>query len=244
MKPSLLFDLDGTLCECSIYYEQAMRNFAAWKSGMTKLPEDMLYKLVSGIDLAYAQLPGEFHKERFPTSFRIASYAADIMHDPSTPMRHDVASEAYRIGDAVFDAPYRLLPGTHETLQKLKDLDWQLILVTKGNWAVQQHKLYKNFLHQYFEDDCIHISLVKTPELLASIIRQHSVDVRTSYMIGDSRRDDIASAKANGLQTILLEAETPWAYNHHDCEPDTVIHGSIANLPAHLFELPAAAEKV
>lgn len=228
MKPTLVFDMDGTLNRCGEYYKEVMEQFAAYKAERADVSKDFVLKLLGEIDLIATDLPDAFKRHRFPRSFMATSATVDVLLERNIDWNE--ADRAFQIGDSVFDAPYELYPTVWETLVELKKADWHLVLVTKGDFGVQWQKVTKNSLDFIFKRDDIYVTLKKTPELMWEIIEQQEIDVDSSYVIGDSLKDDIRVGMDVGMKTILVDSGKWWEYDHHEIEPTHVIT-TLAQVP-------------
>jgi FMN phosphatase YigB (HAD superfamily) len=235
--PTLIFDLDGTQCECGIYYAAAKDAFVAYQHARhPDLAPALIGDVLEKLDLVCTSAPGAFTRARFPRSFRAASYALDVIAGAcgapvapdlegtegkaTAPYRGpDIAAgdASYRIGDAVFDAPYELFDGVVETLQHYRALGWQLLVYTKGDYQVQESKLQRHGLLDLF--DGVFITHEKTPELLNWIVHVSRCAPQATWMIGDSLKDDIAPAVALGLGTVHVAGGHQWVYNDAQVKP-------------------------
>lgn len=218
MKPTLLFDLDGTLCRCSEYYVTCLERFADFQAGRLGCTPEFARNMVNVIDLAATKMTNAFDRERFPRSFMATSAALDVLF--GRVISHEIMDESFDIGDAVFHAPYSLYDGAIDVLRQYQRGGWQLGLVTKGDQQVQQRKIDINGLAEFFSPDNTFIVGGKDVGLFNSIIDKLAVDRTMSFMIGDSLRDDIGPARAAGLQTVLVERDASWHYDHDaDVQP-------------------------
>lgn len=235
MQKTLIWDLDGTINRCAEYYLAAQEEFAVYKSNLTNIDKDIILDLLRAIDLAATKLPDAFNRHRFPRSFFTTSYAVDALLE--VPLQLGQAERAYEIGDSVFEAEYCLYDGAFETLKQYKEAGWSMVLVTKGDYEVQRRKIEKNNLYEIFDPRNVYITLKKSKEFLTNICIDQKVNLDTSWVIGDSLKDDIAPAKAVGLKTVLITPTHNWAYDHSpETEPDVAID-SISDLPS-VIELP------
>jgi putative hydrolase of the HAD superfamily len=240
LRATRFYDADGTLLECGIYYDQQLQAGGKYLAAALKLPADLAEHMIREIDITAVKLPGQgWNRDRFPKSFAAAAYAACALVDHPTPW-NSIATEAWNIGDAVFNAEYALYPGVKETLERDRAAGYQMVLITKGDPEVQQLKINRHDLDQYFD----HVFIVpsKGPEELRVIVEQVNADVATSWMIGDSKKDDIAPAQAVGLKTALVERGAhSWKYNDHDIDAPTLVVESVADVPVDIDQRAVAA---
>jgi D-glycero-D-manno-heptose 1,7-bisphosphate phosphatase len=117
---------------------------------------------------------------------------------------------------------FKILPGVPEALGKLKGAGFLLIVVTnqsgidKGIYTIDQMKECHEFLqtrcnraidHFYYSPyhRTVTNSLITKPEslLFEKAIAKFSIDVRSSWMIGDRGRD-LVPARQLGIKTIQI----------------------------------------
>ena len=129
--------------------------------------------------------------------------------------------EARTLAEDVFRAPYTPYSGVYEMLDAYRRGGWQMILCTKGDEKLQNHKVDKHKLRGYF--DAIHVVSRKGSEVLAAILEERDVDPLLSWYVGDSPKDDIGPAKECGLMTVeIATGDGRWAYEdqphvgHHE----------------------------
>ena len=220
---ALLFDLDNTLVECGQYYLDAQDQFVAAVHRRTALDKDLIFKILGAIDVTCCSLPDGFSRSRFPRSFQAASLALDSI--AGLPPSMSFAQQMYETGDAVFSAPYPMYEGVPELLDALLSAKWKLIMVTKGEPEVQHRKVRINKLGSFFHYDDIYPVLNKNEALFTKLAKDYNLDVRNSWMIGDSLKDDIGPAKAAGFNTVFVSSKTGrWAYEDQCHVPDLTVY--------------------
>lgn len=206
--PTLIFDLDGTLVRCAEYYKAAIVAFGEATQERLGMPAAEAEELVRQIDICAIKASGSWMRDRWPRSFRGASLAADAMMGQAPNLT--AAAEAAELAEQTFRAPYPLYPGARDVLLAMRAGGWRLVLYTKGDPEVQWRKVRLNALEPLFH--AIEVTPKKDVSHLRRLCHEHNVDITTSWMIGDSRRDDIGPALALGLQTIQVMTST-WDYD-------------------------------
>lgn len=220
MQKTALFDMDDTLIECGIYYREALRAGAEFIAGRTGFAADVVTKMIGDLDLAAVKATADFTKDRFPRSFLATSAAIDVLLGNHPDWF--AADRAYDIGMTVFSAEYALRPHAIHTLIELRSMGYRIVLVTKGDTEVQQAKIDKHRLGELV--DAVHIVPTKGIEVLRPILTAENVDIASSFMVGDSLKDDVAPAKALGLTTFHIAPTDQWSYNLADVTPTHSIH--------------------
>ena len=210
-KKNLIFDMDNTLCDCSIFYKQKQQEFARYQAKRTNHPEEFCLELLRKIDVTFTSTPEGFSKNRFPRAFAATSATIDIMM--GNEIDDAAAQHSWYIGDSVFNEPYQLFDGVFYMLQNYKNSGFQLFLLTKGDYDVQMRKVVNNGLDNIFDKDKIYVVPKKTDRELNRIVMDHYLVIDETVMIGDSMRDDIGSAQILGMESVLVEDATgTWDY--------------------------------
>lgn len=226
---ALFFDGDNTLFECARYYLDAERAFGRAMHKIHGIDPVLASKILCDIDVTCTKLDEGFSRLRYPRSFRAASLAIDAIY--GTNVDHVAAEHMSGIGEAVFDAPYPLYPGVMKMLKAYKKYGWEMVLITKGDRAVQQRKIDINQLEEIFEKDHIFIVEKKNINVLADIVSQLNIYTESAYMIGDSIKDDIGPALALNMTTIHIDSRNwKWAYEDAKHTPHHILRSS-AHLP-------------
>lgn len=225
----IIFDLDDTLIACGKYYLEQKRAFAKDAAARTGLPEAFCHSILQKVDLECTHLPHGWGRERFPKSFAAVSLALDVI--AGKPIDVTASEQAYLLGETVFSAPYELLPFTKSVLRRLKDDGIELYLFTKGDYQIQQQKILSHSLLEYVGGmDRVYIVPTKTGAQLEQIVTDHKLNVNECLLVGDSMRDDIASANEIGMRAILVKTGYAWAYETHDASPFATLR-DLSELP-------------
>lgn len=210
-KPTLIFDLDNTIVECGQYYLNAQEQLVTAQNERTGVDPAVIKAIFGAIDLHSTKLPGGFSRNRYPRSFQAAAAVLDIIRGER--IDHGEGFRMWKIGDAVFSAPYTPYDGAIGTLETYQRGGWNLILCSKGEDSVQQRKIDINGLQRFFAPQRTYITLVKSVELLQRIVAEQEIDTEQSWYVGDSMKDDIGPALAVGMKAVEVRTGTgKWAY--------------------------------
>lgn len=241
MKPqTLIFDLDDTLIHCNKYFLEAIDTFAdillGW-FGDEQFSADEIKDKQQEIDLAYVEREG-FVPTHFPLSF------IDTYQYFAKKSEHDVQDEErirtlLELGMSVYEKEIESYPHMNETLKKLEQEGHVLCLYTGGDTLVQQKKIQKIGLEQFFKDR-IYIEQHKNSEALARILERDKFDRHNTWMIGNSVRTDIVPALENGIHAIHIPAEKEWSFN---IVPVTIEPKGAYLAVKQLRDIPAAIEQ-
>jgi putative hydrolase of the HAD superfamily len=101
----------------------------------------------------------------------------------------------------------KLFPYTHEILTYLKEKGYILHLITNGFEQVQQHKLNKSNIGQYFNElitSEVSNSLKPNKEIFDYALNKTGANVQNSMMIGDNLEADIQGGINAGMDTVFV----------------------------------------
>ena len=146
-----------------------------------------------------------------------------------------VISELLETVRSTLTAPVRLLPHVPEVLAAVGS-EYRLVLITKGDFIHQTHKVETSGLAHHFTD--VKILLEKDPQTYDRIFRKLGVAPKHVCMVGNSVRSDILPVMALGGTAVHVPYPLLWELErvdpldverHHFAELE-----SIADLPAWL----------
>lgn len=109
----------------------------------------------------------------------------------------------------------KLFPYTHEILTYLKEKGYSLHLITNGFEQVQQHKLNKSNIDNYFNEMItseVSNSLKPNKEIFDYALNKTGATVKNSIMIGDNLEADIQGGINAGMDTIFVNHVNATAY--------------------------------
>jgi putative hydrolase of the HAD superfamily len=217
-RKGLIFDGDDTLWDNQVFYEEARERAYEIMGGHGGLAEyfesaqialEDAVQLIEEIDMRNADQMG-FISERFSQSmiqtYESLSTKAGLPPDPRASER------LWRLGMSVPRRRRSPLAGARETLEALSgDGSHTLVLHSAGDETAQRRKLGQTALEKFF-DGRVHVVPVKDDGTLRAVIRAENLDIRSSWMIGNSLRSDINPALRVGLNCIWYH-NGGWAYD-------------------------------
>lgn len=246
LHQQVIFDLDDTLVQCNIYFDQVLDQFTelllTW-FGETRVTEADIRNKQTEIDVAGVEQLG-FVSTHFPYSMiETYRYFCDQLQRETNIGEED---HLMKLGMSVYDREVEPYPGMVETLNLLRSQGHELNLYTGGETAIQQRKIEQMRLADYFEDR-IYIRRHKNVEALEEILRARSFDRKRTWMIGNSLRTDIAPALSAGINTIYIKHPNEWSFNLIDLKkaPDTSMYtvASLGEVPGIIAEALTLSRK-
>jgi putative hydrolase of the HAD superfamily len=194
----ILFDGDNTLWHIETLYDQARQDLVRFivRPGAN---EDEIEAFQRSEDKRlFAELG--YSSNRFATSFE---HTMRKFMPRATPEQIQYARDLAR---SVFDRPAEIDPDADGVLHALSG-NYRLALVTAGERWVQERRVaafrYKNCF------SAVHIVERKTPDVFRELTASLAINLKESWVIGDSMRSDIIPALAAGLNAILI-ADHNW----------------------------------
>ncbi len=135
-------------------------------------------------------------------------------------------------GKEMLDHPVDLLPHVEETIDRLRDDGYGLLLITKGDLWHQESKVAASGITDRFEG--VEIVSEKDEATYRSVLLRHGVDPTRFCMIGNSVRSDVLPLLELGATAMHVPYEFLWAHEAvADAESDPRFETleSIADVP-------------
>jgi len=155
-------------------------------------------------------------KERYPFSLgKTYEHFCKINGEKINPV---LKKKIEDIGWRVFRQVPELVDGVYRVLDILSK-NYFLILATLGDPQVQKKKLQLTDLKKYFS--AIYVLRYKSVEEYQNILREHKLDKKDTWIIGNSVRSDLNPGLKLGVNCILIpylswkfEEEEPLSGNY------------------------------
>jgi len=211
---TIIFDLDDTLIKTSRLYDRARDEFSSLMQELGFNSEESLSKL-DEVDISYIKEYG-FVKERYPLSLgKTYEYFCKINGEKINPV---LKKKIEDIGWQVFRQIPELVDGVYQILDTLRK-KYFLILATLGDPQVQKEKVQLSGLKKYFSE--IYVLKHKNVEEYKNILKEHNLDKKNTWIIGNSVRSDLNPGLKLGINCILIpylswkfEEEEPLSENY------------------------------
>lgn len=220
LRQQIIFDLDDTLIHCNKYFDEILDRFASqlleWLD-TERLTTGAILAKQSDIDVAGVKKMG-FVSSHFAESliYTYRYFSSVVGREPHLCEEEHLA----QLGMSVYDQEVEPYPGMIETLNILSEQGHELNLYTGGDDFIQRRKIDRMKLSAYFEDR-IYIRTHKNTEALEKILQSRQFKRKSTWMIGNSLRTDIAPALSAGINTIYIKHPNEWSYNLIDIKKDT-----------------------
>ncbi|NRN64000.1 Haloacid dehalogenase domain-containing protein hydrolase [Kibdelosporangium sp. 4NS15] len=212
----LIFDADDTLWENNILFERVIDDFLEWLAHPS-LAKAELRPILDDIERANIVTVGYGSKALLRN-----------LHDTFEHLyeRKVTAAESKEIEElavTLIDHRVELIEGVPETLAELSTRHTMLML-TKGDREEQQRKIDASGLAHHFRS--IHIVPEKDPATYRKLAAELSLDVATTWMIGNSPKSDILSARAAGMRAVFIPNVHTWVLEEEELDPsdEGVLH--------------------
>jgi len=223
-KPLLLFDMDGTLIKMTdaSRHSQRIRHNVSYGSVKHRMKE-----IAAAHGVPYEDVS---NLERMAHIWNAARAYADHNGFPEedTQALMSAINVPFMEEEKADHAISVLIPGTVEALTTLRDLGYEMALVTTASrWSVERilgspeyGRLGRFFTHTVTRDDCTYVK--PDPEAIEKALRLYGRD--GFVYIGDSDHDAEA-AKVAGGAFILINTRCYEQEHIKRLEPDAVITG-------------------
>jgi len=197
---AVMFDMDNTLLETQVLYEEAHVELAGLVNRFVSIPEKDVVETLRAFEVDLFKHFG-YGKEMLPQAFentllKLVPNASDALVDEARGMAYNVyAREA------------ALKPGAVEAVTELSK-HFRLFLVTAGDDDVQQGRIAKLAFAHMFEE--IYIVPEKDRAVFEHVLAKAGLQPKDATMIGDSLRSDVHPALEAGMSAIHINAQN-WA---------------------------------
>jgi len=176
--------------------------------------EESLIKL-DEIDINHIKYYG-FVKERYPLS--LSKTYEYFLKKKAKKIDSEVKKKIENIGWEVFRQVPELVDGVYRVLDFLSK-KYFLILATLGDSQVQEEKLKLTGLKKYFSE--IYVLKYKNVEEYQNILKEHNLNKKETWIVGNSVRSDLNPGLKLGINCILIpylswkfEEEKPISENY------------------------------
>jgi len=211
---TIIFDLDDTLIKTSKLYNRARAEFSSLMQELGFSSEESLIKL-DEVDINYIKEYG-FVKERYPLS--LGKTYEYFSQKNRKEINSELKKKIEEIGWEVFRQIPELVDGVYRVLDILSK-KYFLILATLGDPQVQEEKVRVSGLKKYFSE--IYILKHKNVEEYQNILKEHNLNKKDTWIIGNSVRSDLNPGLKLGINCILIpylswkfEEEEPLSENY------------------------------
>jgi putative hydrolase of the HAD superfamily len=206
----LVFDADDTLWQNNVHYNRVVDDFLAWMAFPT-LDEGAVRAIMRDIETA------NVHAHGYGSTVFLRT-----LHDLFERLHDRVLTEAEvrevrALAVAVVEHQVELIPHVHDTLTELARRH-PLALLTKGTVDEQQRKIDASGLAGLFAS--IHIVADKTPDTYLGLAQELALDPAQTWMIGNSPKSDIISARRAGWNAVFIPNEHTWVHEDESLDPD------------------------
>jgi putative hydrolase of the HAD superfamily len=247
----LIFDADDTLWENNIYFEAAIEEFLSLVSELLTPLNVATSGRQAAIDLLNdierASIPQFGYGSRHfvdslrETFRRVFEGDTGRANGPGFQNSRQAQAAGYlrsigEIGERLISHPIEVSPHVLSTLDVLRSRH-RLMLFTKGDFDEQSYKLDRSGLKDHF--DRIEIVREKDTEAYHSLVLRHSLERRSTFMIGNSPRSDVLPALEAGLWAVFVPHPHTWQHEHDEVEPHPrlLVAESLGDVPSLLEQV-------
>lgn len=202
--PTIIFDGDDTLWRTMPLYSTAKRRFFALL-GSLGFDAKCVEEEFEARDMKNVSAWG-FTVERFRRSM-VETYGAFARKQGKSPTLR-VEQRISQVATSIVRNKTRPMPRAKEVLRALHGR-CRLVLLTKGEYALQERRVAESGLGEFFERAVIVEH--KERETFLRVVRELGSAPERTWSVGDSLRSDIKPALEAGLNAVWIPQET-WGY--------------------------------
>jgi putative hydrolase of the HAD superfamily len=200
VQKTLIFDADDTLWENNVYFKRVVDDFVDWVAHPT-LDRDQIRNLLNDIEAANIGTHG------YGTTAFLHNLGACLERLRERPTNAVEQDEIRALATALIDHQLELMPQVADVLDELGRRH-RLLLLTKGARDEQQRKIDASGLAGHFSQ--IHIVAEKDPTTYRRLTAKHGLRPEATWMIGNSPRSDVLSARLAGLNAVFIPHRHTW----------------------------------
>jgi len=197
------FDADDTLWLNEVHYRNTEQQFVELM--MPWLTEREAMKELFKLEIQTLNLYG-YGAKGFTLS--MISSAISISNGQVSA---DVIEQIVGLGKSLINAPLELLDNVADVLARLQ-LDYKLIVATKGDLLDQERKLQNSNLERHFHH--VEIMSDKNPNSYRKLIRHLDIKPEEFLMIGNSLKSDVIPVLEIGSDAIHIPYHMTWEHEH------------------------------
>nr|CTQ93965.1 Hydrolase, haloacid delahogenase-like family [Kibdelosporangium sp. MJ126-NF4] len=222
----LIFDADDTLWENNVLFERVINDFLDWLAHPT-MDKAELRPILDDIERANIATVG------YGTKALLRNLSDTFLHLYQREVTDAESRQIEELAVALIDHKVELISGVPETLTELGTRH-EMLMLTKGATDEQQRKIDSSGLAHHFKS--IHIVPEKDPETYRKLTKDLALDIDTTWMIGNSPKSDILSARAAGMNAVFIPNIHTWILEEEVLDPQDqgILHlERFTDLPNH-----------
>lgn len=202
----ILIDADDTLWESNIYFEQAFDEFVQLLNH-SRLSSAQIRGVLNSVEIENIRIHG-YGLQNFGRSmqqcFRL------LAERPHTDKDLRAVMQA---AERIADQPMKIFDGVEGTLTYLAKRHY-LALCSKGDLEEQNRKIDRSGLRHHFSR--CHVVREKDSATYRRIVEQTGMELKNTWMVGNSPRSDINPALAAGLGAVLVSNPNTWSLEQEE----------------------------
>ncbi|MFH1047000.1 MAG: HAD family hydrolase, partial [Patescibacteria group bacterium] len=172
-----------------------------------------------------------FSQDRFPTGW-VTTYEA-VCTDAGIAAKPAVAKTVRNVAAAFRRGPFRAFPEALDVLHRIQGMGCVLYLVTIGDPRLQTRKIDQSGLQVFFGENIY----IEEENKLESLRKIANGKPKRTVMVGDSLKNDIATAIELGIRAVLIPTRGHWSN-----DDATVSHTAYSRIDS-ISELPRLLQK-
>jgi putative hydrolase of the HAD superfamily len=231
---AILFDLDGTIITSETIAEQAWREACKIAAKANKkLDSRKLFNLINEIRESYWSDPvknAEGRKNLDQARTWIVEQALSRIGVTNRTLAESIELKYSTYKDELTG----FFPNTEDVLQRLRERNIKLVLVTNGEGETQREKISRFCLERYFTTCLIEGELgygKPDPRVYQTALSRLAVSADEAWMIGNDLQYDLSGSKELGIFSVWCDFEKKGLPSGSKVIPDKIIRDIAELLP-------------
>lgn len=201
VKLTIFCDLDDTICQCRLFYQQIINQVIDQLKQLTNIQESdltpLLKKHVESFERRY------YTREDFAISLVKVAMESYLVQDRVREFTQELSDQIYSLGMTVYDQQYDpLFPDSIDRVREMRR-HGQVVIFTLGDHTEQMKKV----VHLGLLDFQVEIFTHKDENMFRYL--QNKYPSRSYVMIGDSYQRDIIPAMQAGVTNLVHISSEP-----------------------------------
>lgn len=232
-KPkAMLIDLDDTIIDYGGSAAESWRVVCREEAATEGFDPDSLFAAIDRVRHWYWSDPERHRQGR--ADLQAATLL--ILEHALAEIGHGSTSHAAQMAASYREHRWRsikIIPGAHETLDRLRREGFRMALVTNGTSADQRAKIERFELAPYFDHIQVEGEFGKgkpEPEVYRAVLAALDCAPSEAWFIGDNLEWDVAAPQRQGIYGVWIDRHGSGVPTDRDVQPDHIIR-ALPELP-------------
>lgn len=210
MRKVLFCDLDDTLIYTASVYAKKKKENALRIASELDLPSDFVRDRINKTEMELIGVYG-ISSYRFCYSSKLTY--EKLCKEKGVKPQGEISESLWKNAESVLAEKYQVIEGAIESLQKVHQMGWNIVIWTMGDYWGQLKKVLDLGIESILYD--VQVLDEKNEETLDIGLSMYSSDI--AAMVGNSERSDVHPALRCGIWAIHIPCKT-WEYDIYEID--------------------------